>query len=92
MKTLAQELAHRKIRVNGIAPGAIRTRINKDEWSDPDKIRELLTLIPYGRVGEPQDVARAAVWLASDEADYVTGATLFVDGGMSLYPAFREGA
>jgi glucose 1-dehydrogenase len=91
MKSLAQEVAEKKIRVNGIAPGAIKTDINKEVWSDPKKAEELLRLIPYGRIGEPDDVAKAVVWLASDEADYVTGATLFVDGGMTLYPAFREG-
>jgi glucose 1-dehydrogenase len=91
MKTLAQELAPKKIRVNGIAPGAIKTDINKQEWSDPAKAKEMLKLIPYGRIGEPDDVAKAAVWLASDDSDYVTGETLFVDGGMSLYPGFRQG-
>jgi len=90
MKTLAQEVAARKIRVNGIAPGAIRTKINEDVWSDPRRAAELLKLIPYGRIGEPEDVAKAAVWLACDEADYVTGTTLFVDGGMTLYPEFRD--
>jgi len=90
MKTLAQEVASRKIRVNGIAPGAIRTRINEPVWSDPAKARDLLKLIPYGRIGEPDDVAKAALWLASDDSDYVTGTTLFVDGGMTLYPEFRD--
>jgi glucose 1-dehydrogenase len=89
MKTLAQEVAEHGIRVNGIAPGAIKTKINQDVWSDPQKARDLLKLIPYGRIGEPEDVAKAALWLASDESDYVTGATLFVDGGMALYPEFR---
>lgn len=88
MKTIAQELAPQRIRVNSIAPGAIKTDINKEEWSDPEKARELCKLIPYGRVGEPEDIAKVAVWLASDEADYITGATLYVDGGMTLYPAF----
>ena len=73
MKSLAQEVADRKIRVNGIATGAIRTKINKEVWSDPEKAKGLLKLIPYGRIGEPEDVAKAAVWLASDDADYVTG-------------------
>jgi len=90
MKTLAQEVASRKIRVNGIAPGAIKTRINESVWTDPDKARDLMKLIPYGRIGEPDDVARAALWLASDDSDYVTGTTLFVDGGMTLYPEFRD--
>jgi len=89
MKSLAQEVAQQRIRVNGIAPGAIRTPINKSAWSTPEAEKELLRLIPYGRVGEPEDVAAAAVWLASDQSDYVTGTTLLVDGGMSLYPAFR---
>jgi glucose 1-dehydrogenase len=91
MKSLAQEVAEKKIRVNGIAPGAIKTNINKSAWSDPEQARQLLKLIPYGRIGEPEDIAKAAVWLASDESDYVTGTTLFVDGGMTLYPEFREG-
>jgi glucose 1-dehydrogenase len=91
MKSLAQEVAEHGIRVNGIAPGAIRTPINRDAWETPDAEAALLKLIPYGRVGAPEDVAKAAVWLASDESDYVTGASLLVDGGMSLYPAFRDG-
>jgi glucose 1-dehydrogenase len=90
MKTLAQELAQSKIRVNAIAPGAIKTDINRAAWFTPEKAAELLKLIPYGRIGEPQDVAKAVLWLASDESDYVTGTTLFVDGGMTLYPEFRE--
>lgn len=89
MESLAQEVACRKIRVNGIAPGAIQTPINTEAWETEDARAELLKLIPYGRIGTPEDVAKAAVWLASDESDYVTGATLFVDGGMMLYPAFR---
>ena len=91
MESMAQELAAEKIRVNAIAPGAIRTPINEDAWSTPQALEKLLQLVPYGRIGEPEDVARAAVWLASDAADYVVGTTLFVDGAMSLYPAFREG-
>lgn len=91
METMAQELAPEKIRVNGIAPGAIKTPINRESWEDPEARAELLEKIPYGRVGEPEDVARAAVWLASDDSDYVVGATLFIDGGMMLYPSFREG-
>jgi glucose 1-dehydrogenase len=91
MKTMAQELAAKKIRINAVAPGAIKTNINKETWSDPKKAAELCKLIPYGRIGEPEDVARAVVWLVSEESDYVTGATLFVDGGMALYPAFRWG-
>ncbi len=91
MKTIAQELAGEKIRVNAIAPGAIKTAINKAAWGTPAAARKLLKLIPYGRIGEVEDIAKAAVWLASDQADYVVGATLFVDGGMSLYPAFIDG-
>jgi glucose 1-dehydrogenase len=90
MKSVAQEVAEKRIRVNGIAPGAIKTNINKQVWGIPEAERKLLTLIPYGRVGEPEDVATAAVWLASDDSDYVIGTTLFVDGGMTLYPGFRE--
>jgi glucose 1-dehydrogenase len=91
MKSIAQEVAHERIRVNSICPGAIRTPINVQAWDTPLARAELLSLIPYGRIGEPQDVARAAVWLASDYADYVDGVSLFVDGGMTLYPGFREG-
>ena len=91
VRTLAQEYAAERIRVNAIAPGAIRTSINHEAWSTPRAEAALLELIPYGRIGEPEDVARAAVWLASDDADYVTGTTLLVDGGMALYPAFRDG-
>jgi len=91
MKTLAQELAEHKIRVNGVSPGAIKTPINTDAWSTPEAERKLLTLIPYGRVGVVADIARATVWLASDDSDYVTGCTTYVDGGMMLYPGFREG-
>ncbi|MFM9835844.1 MAG: SDR family oxidoreductase [Methylophilaceae bacterium] len=91
MKTMAQELASKKIRVNSISPGAIKTPINTSAWNTPDAEAELLKLIPYYRVGETSDIARAAVWMASDQSDYVTGATLYVDGGMTLYPEFREG-
>jgi glucose 1-dehydrogenase len=91
MESMAQELASEKIRVNAIAPGAIKTAINKDTWETDQAKEKLLKLIPYGRVGEPDDIGKAAVWLASDASDYVVGTTLFVDGGMSLYPAFREG-
>jgi glucose 1-dehydrogenase len=91
MKTIAQELAPYKIRVNSIAPGAIKTPINRPAWETPEAEAKLLTLIPYNRVGEPIDIANAAVWLASDESDYVHGTTLFVDGGMTLYPEFARG-
>ena len=91
MKSMAQELAPKKIRVNGIAPGAIKTPINRAAWATPADEAKLLELIPEGRVGVPDDIARAAVWLASDASDYVTGTTLFVDGGMTLYPGFATG-
>ncbi len=89
MRTVAQEVASEGIRVNAIAPGAIRTAINRDALSG-DGERRVLRLIPYGRIGEGEDVGRAAVFLASDESDYVVGTTLFVDGGMTLYPEFRD--
>lgn len=91
MKSIAQEVAPFRIRVNSIGPGAIRTPINTGAWSTPEAYRELLKLIPYKRIGEPEDIARAAVWLASDDADYITGTTLFADGGMTLYPGFETG-
>jgi len=91
MESMAQELAPHRIRVNGIAPGAIRTPINTAAWKTPEAYAQLMTLVPYGRIGEPEDIARAAVWLASDHSDYVVGATLFVDGGMTLYPGFATG-
>jgi glucose 1-dehydrogenase len=88
MESLAQEVAPHRIRVNGIAPGAIRTPINRAAWNTKQAYDALMTLVPYGRIGEPEDIARAAVWLASDDSDYVVGATLFVDGGMTLFPGF----
>jgi glucose 1-dehydrogenase len=91
MKSIAQELAPHFIRVNGIAPGAIRTPINRSAWDSSVAYADLMTLVPYKRIGEPEDIAQAAVWLASDASDYVTGATLFVDGGMTLYPGFATG-
>ena len=91
MQTMAQELAQFHIRVNSIAPGAIKTPINKSAWDTPEAEQALLKLIPYDRVGDPTDIARAAVWLASDQSDYMTGTTLFIDGGMMLYPGFRTG-
>jgi glucose 1-dehydrogenase len=91
MRSLAQEVAPHRIRVNGIAPGAIRTPINTAAWQTPEAYAGLMQLVPYGRIGEPEDIGRAAVWLASDDSDYVVGATLFVDGGMTLYPGFADG-
>lgn len=91
MKSLAQEVAPARIRVNAIAPGAIRTPINTTAWSTPDAYADLMKLVPYKRIGEPEDIAQAAVWLASDASDYVTGTSLFVDGGMTLFPGFASG-
>ncbi len=88
MQSLAQEYAPKKIRINSIGPGAIKTPINKAAWETEKAAKKLLQLIPYGRIGEVEDIGEAAVWLASDEADYVNGITLFVDGGMTLYPGF----
>jgi len=88
MKSLAQELAPHRIRVNSLCPGAIRTPINTAAWSTPEALSQLLTLIPYGRIGEPEDIGRAAVWLASDASDYVNGTSLYIDGGMTLFPGF----
>jgi glucose 1-dehydrogenase len=91
MQSIAQEYAPQRIRVNSIAPGAIRTPINKQAWETKQAYESLMTLIPYRRIGEPIDIARAAVWLASDDSDYVVGATLFIDGGMTLFPGFATG-
>ncbi len=91
MKSTAQELAPHKIRVNSIGPGAIKTPINHDAWATPEAEAKLLKLIPYDRVGEPDDIGQLAAWLASDEADYITGQTIFMDGGMTLYPGFATG-
>ncbi|MGH8306903.1 MAG: SDR family oxidoreductase [Gammaproteobacteria bacterium] len=91
MESIAQELAPQHIRVNAIAPGAIATDINRPAWDTPAAKQQLLKLIPYGRVGAVEDIAKAMVWLASDESDYVTGSTLAVDGGMLLYPGFQHG-
>jgi glucose 1-dehydrogenase len=91
MKSIAQELAPHRIRVNSIGPGAIRTPINTSAWNTPEAYNSLMTLVPYNRIGEPEDIAQAAVWLVSDDADYVSGVTLFVDGGMTLYPGFATG-
>ncbi len=91
MKSMGQELASHKIRVNSIGPGAIKTPINQDAWNTPEAEADLLNLIPYNRVGVPMDIGKAAVWLASDQSEYVHGTTLFVDGGMTLYPGFATG-
>jgi glucose 1-dehydrogenase len=88
MKSMAQELAPKKIRVNAIGPGAIETHINEAAWNTPEALKKLLTLIPYNRVGIPEDIGKVAVWLASDESDYLVGTTVFADGGMLLYPGF----
>jgi glucose 1-dehydrogenase len=90
MKSIAQELAPYKIRVVGIGPGAIQTPINKSAWDTPEALQKLLTLIPYNRIGQPEDIGKLAAWLASDEADYITGTTIFMDGGMTLYPGFAD--
>ncbi|MEO8111284.1 MAG: SDR family oxidoreductase [Ginsengibacter sp.] len=88
MQSMAQELAPKKIRINSIGPGAIQTPINRPAWETPEALEKLLTLIPYRRIGQPEDIGKVAVWLASDEADYITGTTIFADGGMLLYPGF----
>lgn len=90
MKSMAQELAPKKIRINSIAPGAIQTPINESAWSTQEALKSLLTLIPYGRIGQTTDVGKLAAWLASDESDYITGASIFIDGGMTLYPGFSD--
>ncbi|MGW4817605.1 SDR family oxidoreductase [Streptomyces sp. NPDC004227] len=91
METLAQELAPNRIRVNAVAPGAIRTPINRNAWDTPEAEEALLRLIPYRRVGDPEDIANAVALLASDFMDYVVGSTLYVDGGMTLFPGFATG-
>jgi len=90
-KSIAQEVAPWRIRVNAVAPGAIRTPINRAAWDTPEAYESLMKLIPYKRIGEPNDIAGAVAWLVSDESDYVSGASLFIDGGMTLYPGFAEG-
>jgi glucose 1-dehydrogenase len=91
MQSIAQEVAPHRIRVNAIAPGAIQTPINTAAWSTPQAYQELMKLVPYNRIGEPIDIAHCAVWLASDYADYITGTTIFIDGGMTLFPGFATG-
>lgn len=90
-KSLAQEVAPYRIRVNSVCPGAIRTPINRDAWETQEAYADLMKLIPYNRIGEPEDISRAVVWLASDDSDYANGISLFIDGGMTLYPGFAEG-
>jgi glucose 1-dehydrogenase len=91
MKSIAQEVAPHRIRVNAISPGAVRTPINVEAWNTPEAYADLMRLVPYKRIGEVDDIARAAVWLASDDSDYITGTSLYVDGGMTLYPGFETG-
>jgi glucose 1-dehydrogenase len=91
MKSIAQEVAPWRIRVNSICPGAIRTPINTQAWSTPEAYRKLMKLVPYKRIGEPNDIGHTAIWLASDYSDYIQGASIFVDGGMTLYPGFETG-
>jgi len=91
MKSIAQEVAPYRIRVNSICPGAIRTPINTSVWNTPEAYGELMKLIPYRRIGEVDDIGRAAAWLASDLADYINGTSIFIDGGMTLYPGFATG-
>jgi glucose 1-dehydrogenase len=87
-QSIARELAPHGIRVVSVAPGAIATPINADVLADPQRRAEIEEEIPLGRWGEVSDVAHAVAWVASDEAEYVVGSTLFVDGGMTLYPKF----
>ncbi|WP_051975129.1 SDR family oxidoreductase [Cupriavidus necator] len=91
MKSLAQELAKKRIRVNSIAPGGIRTPMNAVAWSTPEDYAGLMKLVPYKRIGESEEIGRAAGWLASDFTDYFFGTTLFIEGGMTLYPWFQRG-
>ena len=91
MQSIAQETAPLKIRVNSVCPGAIQTPINRAAWETSEALGKLLMCIPYKRIGQPEDIARAVVWLASDDADYVNGTSLFIDGGMTLFPGFATG-
>jgi len=91
MQSLAQELAPYRIRVNSVAPGAIQTPINRPAWETPEALASLLTLVPYGRIGQPEDIGKTVAWIASDDADYIHGQTILVDGGMTLYPEFARG-
>lgn len=91
MQSLAQEFGDRKIRVNSICPGAIQTPINTDAWATPAALNSLMTLIPYNRIGVPGDIGKLAVFLASDDSDYITGASIFIDGGMTVFEGFATG-
>jgi glucose 1-dehydrogenase len=90
-KSVAQEVAADRVRVNAVAPGAVRTPINRDAWESQEAYEKLMTLVPYDRIGEPEDIGRTVAWLASDHADYIVGSTIYVDGGMMLYPGFATG-
>jgi glucose 1-dehydrogenase len=91
MQSLAQEFGDRKIRVNSICPGAIQTPINTDAWATPAALNSLMSLIPYNRIGVPGDIGKLAVFLASDDSDYITGASIFIDGGMTVFEGFATG-
>ena len=86
--TIAKELAPHGIRVVNVGPGAILTPINKALIENPEEREKVESEIPLGRLGNPEEIAAAVSWLASAEADYVTGTTLFVDGAMTQYPGF----
>lgn len=91
MQSLAQEYGDRKIRVNSICPGAIQTPINTAAWKTPEAYNSLMKLVPYNRIGQPDDIGNLAVFLASDDADYITGASIFIDGGMTVFEGFSTG-
>jgi glucose 1-dehydrogenase len=91
MQSLAQEYGGKGIRVNSICPGAIKTPINTNAWNTPEALNNLLTLIPYNRIGQPADIANLAVFLCSDASDYITGASIFIDGGMTVFESFADG-
>lgn len=91
MQSLAQEYGDRQIRVNSICPGAIQTPINTGAWNTPQALNSLMTLIPYNRIGQPEDIGNLAVFLSSDDSDYITGASIFIDGGMTVFESFSDG-